>query len=191
MDITQHSQNYLSELKTCLDKLDHKMIGEVKDAILKAYQDGKHIFIFGNGGSAATASHMMCDLNKGILGHKGDKNIKRAKVIALCDNIPSITAWSNDASYDQIFVEPLKNLFEDGDLVIGISVSGNSPNVVKACEYIKERNGTVVAFTGSPGGRLREIADKCITVETSSYEIAEDSHLILAHIIKNYFFETL
>lgn len=191
MDIAQHSKDYLMQLKTCVDNFDYKIIEEVKDILHQAYKNKKRVFVFGNGGSATTASHMMCDFNKGILGHKGDKNIDRFKVIALCDNVASMTAWSNDTSYDRIFVESLKNLYEDGDVVLGISVSGNSPNVVKACEYIKEINGVVLAFTGAAGGKLKEIADKCVAVDSLSYEIAEDAHLILMHILKNYFFATL
>lgn len=191
MDIALHSQNYLLEIQACIDHFDHKMIGEITDIIYKAYQDKKRIFVFGNGGSATTAAHMMCDFNKGVLGHTGEKDIGRFKIIALCDNIASITAWSNDTSYDRIFVEPLKNLYEDGDIVIGISVSGNSPNVVKACEYVKEQKGTVIAFTGAPGGKLKEIANKCFVANSPSYEIAEDIHLILVHMLKKYFLETL
>lgn len=136
----------------------------------------------GNGGSAATASHFACDLAKGTI--KDNPYIKkRFKVIALTDNIPLITAWSNDTDYSQVFIEQLRNLLNKDDVVIAISASGSSENVLKAVEYANQRGALTIGLTGFDGGKLKDIANKCLKVSSDSMERIEDVHLILEHLL--------
>ena len=142
----------------------------------------KMIFIFGNGGSGATASHFAGDFNKGIsYGLK-----KRFKVLCLNDNIPAMLALANDCTYDDIFVEQLKNFLSPGDVVIGISGSGNSKNVLKAISYANQKQATIIALTGFKGGQLKKITQFCLVVPIEDMEKTEDIHLILMHLIKQY-----
>lgn len=191
MEIKNFAQNYINNLQNCIAAIDWNDLEKVTEQILNAYQNNKKIFLIGNGGSAATASHMMCDFNKGIIQKNDISDEKRFRTICLSDNIPLITAWSNDSNYENIFLEQIKNLYEEGDVLLAISASGNSKNVILACEYVKKRSGTVIGFAGFSGGRLSEIADACITAKIANYEIAEDIHSILMHILKSFFIETL
>jgi len=172
--------SYTSHIKECLDSLPSDRLEELIDLLSEKINDKKKIIVFGNGGSAATASHFVCDLAKGIFTGGGP----RVKAISLNDCIPLITAWSNDESYDSIFVEPLTNYLEDGDLVIGISASGNSPNVIRAIEYANQNGGTTVGLTGKGGGKLAELAQLSIVVKSDSYEEVEDIHMIIIHMLK-------
>lgn len=139
----------------------------------------------GNGGSAATASHFACDLAKGTTMDNPSMR-KRFKVTALTDNVPLLTAWANDIDYENMFVEQLKNLLEEGDLVIAISGSGNSKNVLKAVEYANTRAAKTVGLTGFEGGRLKDMVKECLIVPSNSIERIEDVHLILEHLLCSY-----
>jgi len=147
--------------------------------------------VIGNGGSAATASHMMNDLCKGTLGHKGDAPWPRLRVIALTDNVSLMTAWANDTDYNHIFSEPLKNLAERGDLLIAISASGNSPNILAAVEAAKQIGVNVIGLTGFGGGKLAKLAEISFVVPSDGYGPVEDVHMILDHIITGYLYEKL
>ena len=184
------AQNYIGQLKQTLDGLPLTQINEIKDILLDAYSKNKRIFIIGNGGSAATASHFACDLSKGTTIGNPDMK-KRFKVIALTDNIPLLTAWGNDADYSQIFVEQLKNLLDKDDVVIAISGSGNSENILKAVEYANEKGALTIGLTGFAGGKLKDIAHKCLIVSSDSMEGIEDIHLILEHLICSWLREEL
>ena len=184
------AQNYIGQLKQTLDGLPLTQINEIKDILLDAYSKNKRIFIIGNGGSAATASHFACDLSKGTTIGNPDMK-KRFKVIALTDNIPLLTAWGNDADYSQIFVEQLKNLLDKDDVVIAISGSGNSENILKAVEYANEKGALTIGLTGFAGGKLKDIAHKCLIVSSDSMERIEDIHLILEHLICSWLREEL
>ncbi|MCK4926792.1 SIS domain-containing protein, partial [Candidatus Aerophobetes bacterium] len=143
-------KGYLTELSSTLDELPLHQIERIKDILLKAYRDGKRIFIMGNGGSATASSHFACDLAKGIT--MGSPHMKdRFKVIALTDNVPLLTAWANDTGYENIFVEQLRNLLEEGDVVIAISASGNSKNVLRAVEYANSKAAITIGLTGFEG----------------------------------------
>lgn len=181
MDANKFISDYRKSLKEHVDKLDDQKIVEVIDLILKAGKADKQIFIAGNGGSAATASHMACDLAKTVL--KGKHDTERLRIFSLSDNMPSITAISNDWHYDDIFVEQLKNLLNPGDLVILISGSGNSNNIVKAAEYAKSKKAIVVGFTGFDGGKLRAYCDYEINIPSDNYGVVEDLHMALDHMI--------
>ena len=184
------AQNYIGQLKQTLDGLPLTQINEIKDILLDAYSKNKRIFIIGNGGSAATASHFACDLSKGTTIGNPDMK-KRFKFIALTDNIPLLTAWGNDADYSQIFVEQLKNLLDKDDVVIAISGSGSSENILKAVEYANEKGALTIGLTGFAGGKLKDIAHKCLIVSSDSMERIEDIHLILGHLISSWLREEL
>ncbi|MGD0059191.1 MAG: SIS domain-containing protein [Verrucomicrobiia bacterium] len=185
------AKDYLSGLKDVLDRLPLKPIDEIVRAIEQARDEGRQIFVIGNGGSAATASHMMNDLCKGTLGHKGDAPWPRLRVIALTDNVSLMTAWANDTDFNHIFSEPLKNLAQRGDVLVAISASGNSPNIIAAVEAAKPIGVTVIGLTGFTGGKLSKMADVSLVVPSDGYGPVEDVHMILDHIITSYLYEKL
>lgn len=175
-----HTESYIKLLKDTLDQLDREQIHLAIDAFLKVRESGGTIYTFGNGGSGATASHAAGDFLKGAsYGLE-----KRFRVICLNDNVPSMMAIANDIGWDDIFIEPLKNFLQPHDLVIGISGSGNSTNVVKAMQYAKEKGVTTIAFCGYKGGKIKELADIVIHSKAMDMEIAEDVHMIVFNIIK-------
>ena len=170
---------YIEEEKNLLDNLPLDKFEEVVELLHDAYMRESRIFVFGNGGSATTATHMACDLNKGVCN--GSK--KRFKVICLNDNISTMLAYANDKSYEDIFVEQLKNFLKADDLVIGISGSGNSANVIKAIEYANENGAISAALTGFDGGRLALTAGTSILIPANDMQKVEDLHLILTHMM--------
>jgi len=192
---SEFAKDYLQDLKNVLDRLPLAELDKITAAIESAHADGKQIFVIGNGGSAATASHMMNDLNKGTLGHNPDKEgssgWKRFKVIALTDNVSLMTAWANDTNFNAVFSEPLKNLANRGDVLIAISASGNSPNIVAAVEVAKQLGLIVLGLGGFTGGKLAQLADVCFVVPSSGYGPVEDVHMILDHILTGYLYEKL
>lgn len=171
--------SYLSELETVVRNISRVEVRAVVDLLFEAWQSRRTIFIIGNGGSAATASHMMNDLNKFTV--VGD--LPRVRSIALTDNVPLMTAVGNDLAYGDIFVEPLKNLLQPVDILIAISTSGNSPNVVKAVEYARTSGARVIGFCGAPGGKLAQIADVKVIIPSRRIGHQEDGHMILDHVI--------
>ncbi len=157
-------------------------IKEIAVAMDTARENGSNIYIMGNGGSASTASHIANDLNKSAIPDP----MKRFKVICLNDNVPVMMAWANDVSYDVVFVEQLKNFLTKGDIVIGLSGSGNSPNVIKAIEYANEHGNTTIGITGAMnpnGGKLGKMAKIALIIPDSSMGRIEDFHLMLNHSI--------
>jgi D-sedoheptulose 7-phosphate isomerase len=176
-------KEYLNSLGKIIQDLEVKNISRVINAFKETHQKGKKIFVLGNGGSAATANHFACDLAKNVT--KDEKN--RFKIISLSENISCITAYGNDEGFETIFEEQLKNLIDDEDLTILISASGNSPNIIRAAEYAKKNNNTVIGITGFEGGKLKEICDINVNVLSDSYEKIEDIHLIITHIIVYWF----
>ncbi len=170
---------YLAEVAEMVSALPRDDIRRVVEAVREVRDAGRRLFIMGNGGSAATASHMACDLAK----TSTSDGEKRIMATALTDNVPLMTAWANDSAYEDVFAEQLLNLVQPGDLVIAISGSGNSPNVLKAVEVAKRAGATTVGFTGRFGGRLGEIADIAVRVPGNRIEQAEDGHMILDHVI--------
>jgi D-sedoheptulose 7-phosphate isomerase len=171
---------YFSRLSETIDKLDIQVIEQLVELLLRARDRENTVFIFGNGGSAATASHITGDFLKGI-SYELDK---RFRVMCLSDNIPGLTALSNDLGYEDIFVEQLKVFLKKDDLVIGISGSGNSMNVVKAMEFARKKGARTVAMCGYKGGKIRELADLVIHVPVHDMEITEDIHIIIFHAVK-------
>lgn len=171
--------DYIGQLKDTLDNLDRKEIVQFANILENARRNGNKVFIFGNGGSGSTATHFACDINKGAsLGKE-----KRHRIIALTDNIPTLLAYSNDLSFDDVFVEQLKNFIEPGDIVVAISGSGNSKNIIKAIEYANELKNVTVGITGFGGGKLREISTYSINANKNDMQISEDIHMILVHLM--------
>ena len=173
--------NYFDRLKNTLDNLDRDEIETFIQVLNQARERGNNIFIMGNGGSAATASHFVCDFNKGASYMHDDK--KRFKFICLNDNTAINMAYANDVSYEDIFVEPMKNFFDKDDVVIGISGSGNSKNVVKAIEYANQNGGITVGLTGYNGGKLKQICRYSVNTNIDDMQISEDIHMVLCHLI--------
>jgi D-sedoheptulose 7-phosphate isomerase len=188
---SEFAKDYIHGLKGVLDRLPLKPVEEIIQAIEQAQKERRQVFVIGNGGSAATASHMMNDLCKGTLGHKGDAPWPRLRVIALTDNVSLMTAWANDTDYDRVFSEPLKNLAQRGDLLIAISASGNSPNIIAAAEAAKHLGVKVIGLAGFGGGKLSKMADVSFVVASDEYGPVEDAHMILDHIITGYLYEKL
>jgi len=177
--IKEFSLDYLNEIKSVLNDLPLEKFEEIVNLILKAYVEERQIFIMGNGGSGSTASHFACDINKGVCFGLN----KRFKVICLNDNIPTMLAYANDVSYAHIFVEQLKNFLKPHDLVIGISASGNSENVLRAIHYANENGAHTIGFTGFDGGKLATLAHTSLIVPVNDMQKVEDVHLILTHML--------
>lgn len=164
-------QEYVEETHRVLDKLPHDQIGEAVQTIDRARTAGKWVFLFGNGGSAANASHWTNGLQSvGVKAHA-------------LDNVPVITAIANDAFYDLIFLNQLADILESGDVVVGLSCRGNSPNVLAGIEYTRERGATSIGLTAFDGGKLTKAANVPIHVPVDSYEIGEDVHSMVGHMI--------
>lgn len=170
---------YIKDLSKYSSSLDKNEIICVIKLLAKVYKNGGNIYIFGNGGSALNASHFAVDLNKGA----SMELKKEFKAISLTDSIGSITAYANDISYEDIFSEQLKRFLKKGDVVIAISVSGNSKNVIKAVTLANSRRNTTIGLTGKNGGVLKGIAKFSISTKTDDMQICEDLHAILAHLI--------
>ena len=176
------TKEYLAEIRKILDLMEEDLINKMdklSSMLRKARENKNTIFIMGNGGSASTASHFVGDLSKGTIVD----GFPRFKAVALTDNIPNMLAWANDVGYEQIFVEQLKNLMEAGDVVIGISVSGNSMNVIKAIEYANRNGGITIGLSGCDGGKLVKCAQENIHVPSSYTQKVEDIHLLIEHLL--------
>ncbi|MBW1990057.1 MAG: SIS domain-containing protein [Deltaproteobacteria bacterium] len=176
---TAFSRSYLQSLKEVLDSFDHEAFERMIKALLDAREKGATIFVMGNGGSASTASHWVCDINKGCSG--GDHD--RFRMMCLNDSISTMLAYANDVSYADVFVEQLKNFFEPGDVVIGISGSGNSENVLRAVAWARENGGTTVGLSGFSGGRLATIVDIPLVARVHDMQKTEDVHMIVVHMV--------
>ena len=172
--------DYFKNVSETLEKLDIKVLDETVDRLLACRERKGFIYIFGNGGSAANASHIAGDFIKGI--SYGLEN--RFKVICLNDNTPGMTAITNDLSYDDIFIEQLKAFLTPNDMVIGISGSGNSENVIRALDYAKKQKAETMGLTGFKGGRMKDIVDLLIHFPINDMEITEDIHMVIFHSLK-------
>lgn len=172
---------YFSKLKQVLSDLSCDHADEIASALCRTYEEDRTVFLFGNGGSASLASHFACDLGKGT-SFPGSE-ARRFRAVALTDNIPVLTAWANDSSYDDIFSEQLKNLVQPGDIAFGISCSGNSPNVLKALTVAQTMGATTIGLGGFQGGKMKDLCDICLIVPSDNMQIIEDLHLSVAHAV--------
>jgi len=179
MDYCKKISEYIDLEKRVLDSLSIQDISKVMNVMEEARLTGKRIFVCGNGGSASTASHLECDFNKGV---SYDQEIKY-DIECLSDNVPMMMAIANDIGYDDVFVVPLRNKLKPNDIVIGISGSGNSENVIRAFEYANQMGATTISFTGYSGGKLKPMSDCNIHVNVDNMQIVEDIHLILNHMM--------
>lgn len=176
---------YLAELRSVLDNLPLSEAEGATDILFRAYQTDHAVFIFGNGGSAALASHMASDIGKAthIPGPSRLEGVKRLKVLSLADNVPLLTAWANDSSYENVFAAQMENFIQVGDVAFAISGSGNSPNVLRALELARRAGAVTVGLAGCGGGRMKSLLDCPMVVASSHMQQIEDAHLILAHMI--------
>jgi D-sedoheptulose 7-phosphate isomerase len=179
--LIEYMQGHVKRTAEVLERLDYTAISRLVDRLEEAYEQGQRVFLFGNGGSAAAASHLAEDLAKGIL--KDLSGNKRLRVLSLADSVPFITALGNDCGYDSVFREQLITNASSGDVVIAISGSGNSPNVLTAVKWARENGLFTCAFTGFNGGKLKPFVDLSIHVPVLDMEIAENAHLVVVHLV--------
>ena len=183
-----HIDEYTSAISKALNTINPDQFGKIAEILTDAYKNDRQVFIAGNGGSAGTANHFVCDFGKNAVPFNGTGPGKRRfRIISICDNIEKITALGNDIAFEEIFRQQLINLMRKDDVFIVISASGNSPDIVKACEYAKEMNARIIVLAGFSGGKIREFAEEAIVVPLESYEQIEDVHLIIIHMIVYYF----
>jgi len=183
--VDKRSQEYMAyaeELSSALNAGLLNQLAKATELIEAAYHEGRTVFIAGNGGSAATASHMMADFQKTTLG-KEIGITKRIRAIALTDNVPLITAWGNDFGYELIFAEQLRTLAKAGDLLIVITASGNSPNILAALEVAKQIDVTSIGLLGFQGGKSKDLCEVAVIVESTNYGIIEDAHSVFMHMM--------
>jgi D-sedoheptulose 7-phosphate isomerase len=178
-------QQYRSELLKAIDSIDLAAVERAIDVLRRAREEGRHIFVCGNGGSAATASHFATDIVKGASFGRD----KRFRIMALTDSLSTLTAYSNDVNYECVFVEQLKNFAEPGDVLIAISGSGNSPNVLRALEYANSIGCHTIALSGRDGGKMGPLGQTHIQVCHPHMGRIEDGHMIVLHMIGYYFME--
>ncbi len=178
-DYSQQINKYLDLLKNTIDNLDRAEISKLIDLFIDARENGRNIFVMGNGGSASAASHMVCDFNKGV--SYGQE--KRFKIICLNDSLSTVTAYANDVGYEIAFVEQLKNFLTPNDLVLAISGSGNSKNIVLAIDYANSVGATTIGITGYHGGKLKQMAKYSVNANVDDMQVSEDIHMILNHLV--------
>ena len=170
---------YISSLQETLNHLPVDSIARVVDILQEARVSGRQVFIMGNGGSASTATHFVCDLAK----NTRRDDLPHFRVVGLTDNMAIFSAYANDEGYEHVFEAQLDNLLNPGDIVIAISASGNSKNVLNAMNLARQRNAVAIGFTGFDGGRLQSLVDVQVHVESQVIEHVEDIHLMLEHMI--------
>jgi len=183
--MTPFPERYKAEVLKAIETIDLEKVGQAIEILAQARDDQRQIFVCGNGGSASTASHFACDMVKGASYNRD----LRFRILALTDSLPTLTAYSNDVSYESVFVEQLKNFARPGDVVMAFSGSGNSPNVLRAIEYANEIGCQTIALTGRNGGRLGPLAQLNIQVSNPHMGRIEDGHMIVMHMICYYFMD--
>lgn len=182
-------QNFAAENIKALENLPHEEIAKAINILQACYERDGKIYIFGNGGSLAIATHWVADFNKTVFSHHLEKHKRRFQAIRVPTTESELTAWANDVGYDMVFAGPLENYLQDSDVVIAISSSGNSPNIVKAVELAKSRKVQVIGVSGFDGGKLNQFADAKILVKTEKgeYEVVEGVHTVIFHLLTKYF----
>lgn len=186
MELKNHPQDYINRLKNTLDAVDQKKIIGLIEKIKSMIGTDRTVFIAGNGGSAATGSHMACDFGKTILGKNPREKEARLRTICLNDNIPLMTAWGNDEGYEHIFSEQLRNLGKKDDLLIIITGSGNSANILEAANAAQKMGIESYGILGFDGGKVKDLLTEYLLIESSDYGIIEDMHMILVHLITDW-----
>lgn len=182
-------KDFSAKTEAALKKMPLKEIAKALNVLKAVYERDGRIYIFGNGGSLALATHWASDFNKTVFSHHLDKYTRRFQAIRVPTTEEELTAWANDVGYDMVFAGPLKNYLQDSDVVIAISDSGNSPNIIKAVELAKSYQVPVIGLSGFDGGKLNQLADAKILVPTEKgeYELAESVHNVILHLMTKYF----
>jgi D-sedoheptulose 7-phosphate isomerase len=185
----QYIKKFIDRAEESLRQVPAKEIAKALNILQAVYERDGRIYVFGNGGSLAMATHWVADFNKTVFDHHLDDKSRRFQAIRVPSTESEITAWANDIGFDMVFAGPLRNYLQDSDVVIAISSSGNSPNVIKGVELAKERKVPVIGLSGFDGGRLNELADAKILVPTEkgNYFIVEGVHGVILHLMVKYF----
>jgi D-sedoheptulose 7-phosphate isomerase len=186
-DKASFAREYFTGLKAVMDRIDLGQVAAFVAELERAYRDDRQIFLVGNGGSAGTASHMACDLAKTVLGKTPDRAKRRFRVMSLTDNIPLITAIGNDLGFEHVFTEQLVVFARAGDLLVVITGSGNSPNVVNAVRTAREMGLRTTGMLGFDGGEVLPLLDTPLLVPDFNYGFVEDLHMVLDHLVTGYF----
>jgi D-sedoheptulose 7-phosphate isomerase len=174
------AKQYFEELQRVMVSFPKEGIDQIAETLVKAYDARQTVYLFGNGGSAALASHLACDLGKGTAYCNGGK---RFRVLSLADNLPTLTAWANDASYEDVFSEQIKTFVQPGDVALAISGSGNSKNVLNALQVARAARATTIGISGFQGGEMKPLCDICVVVPSENMQIIEDLHVAMAHSV--------
>ena len=179
MDPIPNCEYYFRSLSETIEHLPFDRIECVSELLIEAYEHSRMIFLFGNGGSAALASHFACDLGKGTVNGSG----RRFRVLSLTDNVPLMTAWANDAHYEDIFAQQLENYVRPRDIAFAISGSGNSRNVLNALKTARRAGAVTIGLGGFQGGKMKALCDVCLVVPSDNMQMIEDLHLCIAHAL--------
>ena len=174
------AKQYFDELQNVAGNVSLDGIDQIADALVKVHEAERTLYLFGNGGSAALASHFACDLGKGTASCNGGR---RFRALALTDNIPTLTAWANDSGYEDVFSEQLRCFVQPQDIAFGISGSGNSKNVLNALQVARDAGAKTVGISGFQGGEMKSLCDICVVVPSNNMQIVEDLHLVITHSI--------
>lgn|SRR5215469_2911702 len=174
------AKQYFDDLQRVVARVSREGLDQIASTLMDAYECGRTVFTFGNGGSAALASHLACDLGKGTAYCNGGK---RFRVLALTDNLSVLTAWANDSGYEDVFSEQLRTFIQPQDVAFAISASGNSKNVLNALRVAREARAKTVGISGFEGGQMKPLCDICVVVPSSNMQIIEDLHLAMSHSI--------
>lgn len=180
--IEQFYRAYVDELYDALNRLDVEMMGQIYRVLDDARREGRQVFVLGNGGSAAAATHWLCDFAKGV----NAPGSARMRIFSLADSVSLVTAVGNDCSYGRVFEEPLRNYLREGDVVLSLSVSGKSENLVAAHEVARQMKATTIAIIGDYSGPLGQCSDLVLTIPSKNYGVVEDVHLSIDHIMSQY-----
>ena len=187
IDYTAEISAYLEHEIATIQKLDVEQINRALNLLLTAFENGNTVYIFGNGGSSATASHYQNDFNKGVSEHTE----KKFNFLCLNDNVATVMAGANDIGFEEVFRFQLRGHLKPGDVVMAISGSGNSRNVINAVEYAKEQGNQVIGLTGFDGGMLKRLSDVSLHAPINSMQVTEDIHMIFDHLMMSVFYKAL
>lgn len=179
-------EQYLGAFASCLDDVSRHAITSVGEALLAAYERNAFVFLAGNGGSASLASHFACDLEKTTAGKHPREISDRFRVLSLTDSLASLTAWANDEGYEHVFSEALRSRARAGDVLIVISASGNSPNIIAAIERAKAMDVTTIGWLGFDGGKAKDLCDHVLHVRSLDYGIVEAAHGVFTHLVTSW-----
>src|SRR5437868_4509607 len=181
--VQQFVDEYIAEMTGHLRNIPGEAVSRASERLLRAYREGAQVLVAGNGGSASTASHLACDLAKTVLGAEPTTRASRFRVVSLADNVALLTAWANDEGYETVFAEQVKMLGRPGDVLVVVSGSGRSPNIVAAVRAAAERGLDTIGLLGFDGGPVKDLVDESILVPCDDYGHVESAHLVIGHLL--------